>query len=178
MCAFHGKSSSCLGSFILRWRLNSSISFILYFESLYFFGFERKDSERELLYVFLLLREECIRWGCCLWVFQDCKLIKPGAGVCSKGWGELVKGRSLGQKRVTTEESGGIPILYKSVSPYLDISSGSFVSGHDPADVGVAELRNKFSRVIFIILLIYYFTPSVVYLVLVTPCILCWCFWH
>ena len=51
---------------------------------------------------------------------------------------------------MTAEESGGIPILYKSVSPYLDISSGSFVSRCGPADVGVAELRNQFSRVILL----------------------------
>ena len=40
--------------------------------------------------------------------------------------------------------------MYKSVSPCLDISSGSFTSGRGPADVGVAELRNQFSRVILL----------------------------
>ena len=43
---------------------------------------------------------------------------------------------------MTAEESGGIPILYKSVGPCLDISSGSFATGRGPADVGAAELRN------------------------------------
>ena len=51
---------------------------------------------------------------------------------------------------MTAEESGGIPILYKSVGPCLDISSESFVSGSGPADVDVAELRNQFSRVILL----------------------------
>ena len=37
------------------------LALTLYFESLYFSEFERKESERELLYVFLLERQECIR---------------------------------------------------------------------------------------------------------------------
>ena len=42
--------------------------------------------------------------------------------------------------------------MYKSVGPCLDISSGSFAFGRGPVDIGVVELRNQFSRVIFIIL--------------------------
>ena len=64
-------------------------------------------------------------------------------------------------KGVIAEESGGIPILYKSVSPCLDISSGSFTSGRGPADVGVAELRYQLSCAIYVIFrtVVYFLHP-------------------
>ena len=68
------------------------------------------------------------------------------------------QGRSLG-KGETAEANGRITILYKSVSPCLDVSSGSFASGHGPADVSVAELRNQFSRVILLFCSFYYSHP-------------------
>ena len=76
--------------------------------------------------------------------FQDCKQIV--LGVIRE---YVVKDGGRQWKRV-----GGIPILYKSVSPCLDVTSGSFASGRGPVDVGIAELRNQFSRVIYIIPLI------------------------
>ena len=51
-----------LVSFYSQVEVSFRLALTLYFESLYLSGFERKVSERELLYVFLLVREECIWW--------------------------------------------------------------------------------------------------------------------
>ena len=60
MCALH-KKSHLAWPFYSQVEVISFLTLTLYFESLYFSGFERKESEREFLYVFLLVREECIR---------------------------------------------------------------------------------------------------------------------
>ena len=53
MCALHGKSHlACLFLFYIEDSFHLALT--LYFESLYFSGFERKERVRELLYVFFL----------------------------------------------------------------------------------------------------------------------------
>ena len=59
MCALHEKSHLAW-PFYSQAEVISRLALTLYFESLYFSGFERKESEREFLYVFLLEKEESI----------------------------------------------------------------------------------------------------------------------
>ena len=108
--------------------------------NLYVSGLERKRVRESCSCIPSCEREECIRWGCSLWVLLNCKLLYwvfefckqflfgewPHGSVSCKtrgsrqGWfvrrGDLVKGRSLGQRGDGGRELEGVQ---SCISPWV-----------------------------------------------------------
>ena len=59
MCALHEKSHLAW-PFYSQVEVISRLALTLYFESLYFSGFERKESEREIVYMYSFLRKKSL----------------------------------------------------------------------------------------------------------------------
>ena len=155
MCAFHGKSSSTFGPFYSQDEVIFVVLSCCILEYCIFWVWEKREWKRDRLYVFLLEKEESIWWGC---VYGCSKFVNCYTGCSSvvnsffgewlhgsvsyktrgshQGWfvrrGDLVKGRSLGQRGDGGRELEGVQSCISPRDLGWSFSSGSFYLGVAP----------------------------------------------